>query len=562
MRAAIYARYSSDLQRPTSIEDQIRQCQRAIDLRGWAVLSDYIRSDSGVSGATLHAREGLNSLINDANKRPRPFDVIVVDDTSRLGRNLTDVLTISDRLKYDDVFLFFVSQQLDSRDSGFRQLLIMNGMMDEQFLVGLSARSHRGQEGRVLKGLLHGGRCYGYRNVPVDDYSRGGDFSRRAILGVRQEVLEAEANVIRRMFALRSEGRSLAAIAHMFNAEKIPAPRPHRGGLRAWSPNAIHSMIRNEKYHGRIIWNRTRKIRNPGNGKRQQKARPKDEWVIVEAPELRIVSEEVWQKVQDHNKRMQEKFGIARLGGLDRKDNRKDYLFSGLLICAVCGQRIVIVGGTGKTASYGCPAYRYKRVCPNKLTIRHDRLERQVIKFLTEVVLRPDNLEYAISEFHHQIQCEAANYIGARKKAQDERPKLSIELRRLENEARHLADAIARYGTDRSPALLSELSLRENRIETINTLLEESMPELPDVPIERIREFVLQQSTNLESVLMGDRHAAKQALRAHFKPLVLAPKETIDGPIFMVQGTLDLFSGLADVMLLASPTGFEPVLSP
>ena len=89
MRAAIYARYSSDLQRPTSIEDQVRQCQRTADLKGWAVLQDYVRSDSEVSGATLHSRDGLTSRIEDARKSARPFDCLLIDDTSRLGRNPT-----------------------------------------------------------------------------------------------------------------------------------------------------------------------------------------------------------------------------------------------------------------------------------------------------------------------------------------------------------------------------------------------------------------------------------------------------------------------------------------
>ena len=156
MRAAIYARYSSELQRPTSIEDQIRQCQRVADLKGWTILSEYIESDSELTGAALSPREALQSLIADARKRPRPFDVLIIDDTSRFGRNLTDVLKISEVLKHNDVFLYFVSDQLDSRDPNFRQMLIMKGMMDEQYLVGLADKVHRGQEGPVFhSALLH-----------------------------------------------------------------------------------------------------------------------------------------------------------------------------------------------------------------------------------------------------------------------------------------------------------------------------------------------------------------------------------------------------------------------
>jgi site-specific DNA recombinase len=50
MRLAIYARYSSDLQRPTSIEDQVRKCRQFAEQRGWTVLEEFVRSDAEVSG--------------------------------------------------------------------------------------------------------------------------------------------------------------------------------------------------------------------------------------------------------------------------------------------------------------------------------------------------------------------------------------------------------------------------------------------------------------------------------------------------------------------------------
>ena len=56
----------------------------------------------------------------------------------------------------------------------------MNGMVDEQFLVGLSEKVHRGQEGRILRGQVAGGRCYGYRNVPIEDFTRTREYGRPA----------------------------------------------------------------------------------------------------------------------------------------------------------------------------------------------------------------------------------------------------------------------------------------------------------------------------------------------------------------------------------------------
>ena len=91
MRCAIYARYSSDLQRESSVEDQIRKCRGFAEPRGWTVLDTFVRRDQEISGAALAGRLALESLIVDAKRRPRPFDRILVDDTSRLTRNVAEV---------------------------------------------------------------------------------------------------------------------------------------------------------------------------------------------------------------------------------------------------------------------------------------------------------------------------------------------------------------------------------------------------------------------------------------------------------------------------------------
>jgi DNA invertase Pin-like site-specific DNA recombinase len=103
IRCAIYARYSSDMQRPTSIEDQIRECRDAAARNGWVVLDQYIRGDEALSGETTGGRDWLENLISLAQQKPRPFDYILMDDTSRFGRNLSDTLPMSDILEYAGV---------------------------------------------------------------------------------------------------------------------------------------------------------------------------------------------------------------------------------------------------------------------------------------------------------------------------------------------------------------------------------------------------------------------------------------------------------------------------
>jgi DNA invertase Pin-like site-specific DNA recombinase len=98
MRCAIYARYSSDLQRESSIEDQIRKCREFAERRGWPVSEEHVCSDSAVSGATLGPRPALNELLALVSRKPRPFDRILIDDTSRLARNVADALKMVERL--------------------------------------------------------------------------------------------------------------------------------------------------------------------------------------------------------------------------------------------------------------------------------------------------------------------------------------------------------------------------------------------------------------------------------------------------------------------------------
>jgi DNA invertase Pin-like site-specific DNA recombinase len=200
LRCVIYARYSSETQRKTSIEDQIRLCRAAAERNGWTVLDNYIRSDSELTGRTLVGREGLRELIRLAKTKPLPFDVILIDDTSRFGRYLPDVLREGDILKHYGVTLYFVSDHLDSRDEHFRFAYIIKGIGDEEYVRGLSKKVHRGQEGCILRGQAAGGSCYGYRSEPILDPNQSAKAATARILGAIRKIIDEKAAIIRRVY--------------------------------------------------------------------------------------------------------------------------------------------------------------------------------------------------------------------------------------------------------------------------------------------------------------------------------------------------------------------------
>ena len=397
-RCAIYARYSSDLQRETSIEDQLRRCREHAGRRGWPVIEDWVVADRALSAASVAGRDGLQRLVRAAKQKPRPFDSLLMDDTSRLARDLSDALRTLKILEFYGVTIVSVSQGIDSAQGNARPLLAMHGMMDEEYLAGLASKVHRGQEGRVLHGYTTGGRVYGYTNVPIEDPTRTGKYGRPAVSGVKLVIHPEQAAVVNRIFEMYANGMGLRGIAVQLNGEGVPGPNG------VWSRYTIHEMLRNERYRGVSVWGRTKKDRNPETGRKVSRVAPESNWRRVDVPEWRIISEQLWQSVQARRQRSEANF--HKHGGMSRTDRGRSYLFSGSLFCGLCGGSIVICAGGGKRGyvKYGCHAHKHNAACENKMMIRQDRLEEQLLAAMEHRILHQAAIEAAITQCAEELR--------------------------------------------------------------------------------------------------------------------------------------------------------------
>src|ERR1700732_2041630 len=152
MRAVIYARYSSDLQREASIEDQIRLCRKRIEQDGWEYLHAY--TDRALSGASA-LRPAYQRLLEDA--RHGQFDVVVAEALDRLSRDQEDVAGLFKRLHFAGVRLFTLAEgEITELHIGLK------GTMNALFLKDLAEKVRRGLAGRIHQGRSGGGLCYGY----------------------------------------------------------------------------------------------------------------------------------------------------------------------------------------------------------------------------------------------------------------------------------------------------------------------------------------------------------------------------------------------------------------
>lgn len=426
-RCVIYARYSSEMQRESSVEDQIRKCREYAARQGWVVVEDYVRYDQAISGTMFEQRTALQSLIASAEQKPLPFDLLLVDSTSRLARNAEDQLFTIRTLKFHRVHVVAVSQGLDSGHASARISFAVHGIMDEQYLEDLGNNVRRGQEGCVEGDkYIAGGRCYGYKNVPDEDPTRVGDYGRPFVRGVTRVINPEEKPVVECIFQMYVEGSSFDKIAQSLRANRIPAPRPPRRiSVPGWSADGIGEMLRNPIYIGHYIWKRTTSVRDPKTRQMVTRPVPESEWKRSYREDWRIISDDLWNRVQAR-RALRRHIGIPKLGGLERTKRSEKYLFSGLLFCGaalpdapdqLCGRPITIVDGTagGEIVRYGCGAHRYKCACTNALTIRRDSLEQQLLRWFTHEVLQGDRLEKIANSFHAKVEaCIAERQAQAR----------------------------------------------------------------------------------------------------------------------------------------------------
>src|SRR5579872_92261 len=287
LAAAVYARFSSERQKATSIEDQVNLCREAAERFRCTVLSDHVYGDVEISGA-VEQRPAYSALL--AAAKAKRIDAILVESQDRLWRDQGELHHALKRLRFWGTRVFSVMAGTDLTEKTGSLLASVTGWKDEVFLEDLREKTRRGMLGQIRRGLCAGGRAYGYRSQPIlDDHQQ--------ITGYRRVIDPDEAGTVRRIFELYAAGYSPKTIVHVLNDERVSPPRPVRGRrLRGWtwttvsgSSKKAFGILHNPIYVGRLVWNRSRKVRDPETGKRTMRMRPKDEWTWTDARALRIV---------------------------------------------------------------------------------------------------------------------------------------------------------------------------------------------------------------------------------------------------------------------------------
>lgn len=392
-RIAIYARYSSDNQSEASIEDQVYRCQKWIEQRGGAVRDELIHADYALSGASAH-RPQLQALLEKVEAKPRGVDVIVMEDVSRLARDLADSAAIYKRVRFCDVTIIGIADGVDTSDHGAKLTFGMKSLIAEMYRDDLADKTRRGLEGRFRHGGVTGGLPYGYRSeAVVDEQGRA--------RGKRPRIDPAKAAIVREIFEQYDVGVSFASIAARLNQRGVPAPRADsdsRKRGRGWQASGVRAMLRNETYAGRWSFNRREFRRRPGDGRRTAIERTPNEVLRDDRPDLAIVDRAVFDRVKA-------KFEARRSNrNASHRGKRSAYPLSGILRCGTCRGLMTITGGHRKRYRCRNNKNRGNTECDNPRTIRMDDITEFVLGEIAERFARPEAMAYLRERISERLE--------------------------------------------------------------------------------------------------------------------------------------------------------------
>lgn len=487
--ALILGRFSSEHQNPLSADDQIAACVAECEKMGWNVRGTF--KDEAKSGRSVVKRSGYLAMMAAAEEGP--VDVIVATSLDRIGRNARELHDARDRLMDVNAVIYTLDRGVMDR-----MIFAIMAELAEHESEKIGNRVSLGHRAAARRGKVMGDIPYGYRTIVDPDGSR------------RVEVDPLTAPVVLRVNQDYAAGVSPVQIAAALTREGIPTPE----GLKVWSPNTIlgtkrsgNGFLRNPIYTGRIVFGKTTVQLDPKTGKFIKRKAAPDNIVETDAPWLRILSDELWDQVQD--------LLASRTFTPARISRRPDYLLSGLSKCGVCGGAFALT-----TAKLGCVNLRVG-ACDNHRRVVPEDLERVVLEGLKGRLAQAHILQWFLPEYLQEAE-RAAQERGGKEVLQQAR--LAEVEGEIANLLRQVRTGASGYAAKLLNSNLESLGLEQERLS--RELRAPKPPPPPPLDPEAATKKLHALLDDLGSALQGDERDAARArdiIRSFIQRITITP---------------------------------------
>lgn len=379
-KVAIYCRLSDEDHNKKNPEEDSRsiQTQKAMlrdyaHEQGWEIYDIY--SDDDYSGADSNRPE-YNRLLGDAEKRK--FDIVLCKHQSRFTRDMVHVETYINE-KFSEWGIRYVSL-LDGADTslaGNKKSRQINGLVNEWYLEDLSENVRRAYLTRKKEGkYLASCPVYGYKKDPNDPY--------------HLIIDEPAAKIVKRIFAMCTEGMSLNVIARTLNEEGVPSPTRYKTevqginfkgtdnlrkarrytGESLWQSSSVNYILNNETYTGGLYQNRRRTISYKNHSSIRL---PKEDWIIVKDTHEPIVTMEEFERA---------KIRRSRNPRITTKGTGN--FFSGKLMCGYCSGAVVYNSSKDGHRYYRCHNRINLKICKG-VCVSEKLLKEEILRELKNI---------------------------------------------------------------------------------------------------------------------------------------------------------------------------------
>ncbi|SAK66275.1 Recombinase [Caballeronia calidae] len=440
-RASIYARYSDQEQRPTSIDDQLRRTKQKAEELGFTVADEHIYVDAAITGQgrELAKRAAYSRLIHAWEKGE--FEAIIVDEVARLARASLEFAHLEQRIERTRVRLVSCDG-VDTLNPGWQLQFGIFGLMAAHFVRETSHRVVRGMQGQLERGFMIAKAPFGYRAMKMGDKDNEG--------GTVWEVDQERAKWVKEIFQMRFQGRSLNTIAERLNREGVACPRSPRGeGKGYWRPATVHQMLANTIYRGVFVYHGS--AYSTAKAKREKRTLKPVEY---QRPELRIVEDRVWHSCNTPT-------GSRPFCGGGR------HVLAGLATCGVCGGTMSFRTGGSSPALHCSKCAQQRRVGkPNAPTqvsyVAAEALQRALLQILRRFLFDDERVQefrrrLEVSLFgRHELRIEELR--SAVGHAERQLDSLAQRMRRLEPGNEEFLERAYREQQEERKHLLDELT--------------------------------------------------------------------------------------------------------
>jgi site-specific DNA recombinase len=374
MLVALYIRVSTSEQAEFgfSVPAQSKLLKEYSQQNSWRIYDIY--TDNGLSGKSASNRPELQRLLEDA--KLGKFQKVLVWKINRLARNVIDLLEITEELNRHQVSLQSISEQFDLSSPLGQFTLQMMAAVGELERKTIAENIQMGRHQRNKRGIYCGASILGYETRTIAYQSQ-----RRKTTELY--IVPEEAQLVRSIFLMYSEGKGLKAIVNFLNINGFQSKHQ-----KPFSISTIRKILNNPVYIGNIQYFEPSLQQN----------------VIVEGHHEPIIPMELWNKVKE------------RLRNNQRKPSKiieRCYPLSSILRCPICDSSMIPFNTTqhrknGQKVTYHyyiCNQYQNKgiAVCkPN--SIPADKIEQLILSKLKNIINHPSLLKDIVGRINSSLE--------------------------------------------------------------------------------------------------------------------------------------------------------------